>query len=159
MTSVFGAIFAPDQRAVARELFRVSRRGGRVGMANWTPGGFSSGLADIVARYATRPGEGAPKPYDWGDEQKVESLFAGLAEAIDIAVRAVRFEWRSMDAMRKVFEAHGIAAFAKQTLRPERYEAMMGEIEDLVRRHSDAADDAVAFDVEYLLVVARKGRA
>lgn len=35
--STIGAMFAPDQDAVARELARVCRPGGRIGMANWTP--------------------------------------------------------------------------------------------------------------------------
>ena len=32
--STFGAMFAPDQAAVARELLRVCRPGGKIGMAN-----------------------------------------------------------------------------------------------------------------------------
>ena len=36
VTSTFGAMFAPDQSTTAAELLRVLRRGGRLGMANWT---------------------------------------------------------------------------------------------------------------------------
>ena len=35
--STIGAMFAPDQEAVAREVPGVCRPGGRIGMANWTP--------------------------------------------------------------------------------------------------------------------------
>ena len=38
--SAFGAMFAADQERAASEMIRVCRRGGRVGLANWTPDGF-----------------------------------------------------------------------------------------------------------------------
>src|SRR6202142_4710285 len=38
--STFGVMFAPDQPQAAAELLRVCRPGGRIGLANWTPGGF-----------------------------------------------------------------------------------------------------------------------
>ena len=37
--STFGVMFAPDQDKAAAELARVCRRGGRIGLANWTPEG------------------------------------------------------------------------------------------------------------------------
>src|SRR5690349_6068011 len=38
--SVYGSIFAPRQEVAAHELLRVTRAGGTIGMANWTPDGF-----------------------------------------------------------------------------------------------------------------------
>src|SRR5215468_1765729 len=38
--STYGQMFAPDHRKTASEMLRVVRRGGRIGMANWTPEGF-----------------------------------------------------------------------------------------------------------------------
>jgi SAM-dependent methyltransferase len=38
--SMFGAMFAPRPERVAAELLRVSKPGGLVAMANWTPHGF-----------------------------------------------------------------------------------------------------------------------
>jgi SAM-dependent methyltransferase len=43
--STFGAMFAPEHDRVARELLRVTRSGGRIGLANWTPEGFLGDLA------------------------------------------------------------------------------------------------------------------
>ena len=39
VSSSFGAIFAPDHKAVARELARVCRPGGRLGLSAWNPDG------------------------------------------------------------------------------------------------------------------------
>src|SRR6185503_7432471 len=38
--STFGAMFTPDHLRPAREMLRVVRPGGRIGLANWTPEGF-----------------------------------------------------------------------------------------------------------------------
>src|SRR4029078_13531918 len=40
VSSVFGAMFAPNQEQTANELVRVTRSGGRIGLASWTPEGF-----------------------------------------------------------------------------------------------------------------------
>jgi ubiquinone/menaquinone biosynthesis C-methylase UbiE len=40
VTSCFGAIFAPNHRAVADELLRVCRPGGTIGMINFAPEGI-----------------------------------------------------------------------------------------------------------------------
>src|SRR5438270_4600745 len=48
VSSCFGVIFAPDQAAVARELARVCRTGGRLGLANWRP---NEGLHAIYQRF------------------------------------------------------------------------------------------------------------
>src|SRR3954454_10279148 len=38
--SLSGAMFAPDQETTAAELLRVTRPGGTIGLAAWTPEGF-----------------------------------------------------------------------------------------------------------------------
>ena len=40
VVSTFGAMFSPDQDSTASEMLRVCRSGGKIGLANWTPGGF-----------------------------------------------------------------------------------------------------------------------
>ena len=38
--SVFGSMFAPDQRTAAAELVRVTKPGGTIGLVSWAPDGF-----------------------------------------------------------------------------------------------------------------------
>jgi ubiquinone/menaquinone biosynthesis C-methylase UbiE len=42
VTSCVGAMFAPRHQAVADELIRVTKRGGTIGLINWTPGDSSA---------------------------------------------------------------------------------------------------------------------
>src|SRR6478735_5288051 len=46
--SAIGVMFAADHDAAARELVRVTRPGGRIGLASWTPEGFVGGILRTV---------------------------------------------------------------------------------------------------------------
>jgi SAM-dependent methyltransferase len=52
VTSAFGVMFAPRPEIAASELFRVTRPGGLVVMANYTDDGFFGRLGSIVASNA-----------------------------------------------------------------------------------------------------------
>jgi len=75
VVSTFGVMFAPDHAAVAQELARVTRPGGRLGLASWTE---DSGIGDIfrVMRpfQAAPPPQGVGNPFAWGDEGHVREL-------------------------------------------------------------------------------------
>jgi 2-polyprenyl-6-hydroxyphenyl methylase/3-demethylubiquinone-9 3-methyltransferase len=73
VTSAAGAIFAPDRERVARELVRVTRPGGTIGMINFTPEGLAADFFAVFAPYMPA----GPAPTDWGSEPYVRRLFAG----------------------------------------------------------------------------------
>ena len=77
VSSVFGAMFAPDHAAVARELARVCRPGGRLGLASWRP---SAELTALYRGFGLDPPEG-PQPFEWGREEYVDEL---LGEAFEL---------------------------------------------------------------------------
>jgi SAM-dependent methyltransferase len=84
VSSTCGVMFAPDHAATARELARVVKSGGRIGLANWTPA--EKGLAAlfrIMRPFQPPPPERAGFPFDWGDEQHVNELL-GDAFELDI---------------------------------------------------------------------------
>ena len=56
VSSVFGAIFAPDQERTASELVRVCRPGGRIGLVAHTPEGFIGQLFRTNAKHVPPPG-------------------------------------------------------------------------------------------------------
>ena len=55
--STFGVMFAPDHATSAAEMARVVRPGGRIGLANWTPGGFIGQLFKTLGKHVPPPAE------------------------------------------------------------------------------------------------------
>src|SRR5689334_17707882 len=55
VTSVFGAMFAPNHARAAAELIRVCRPGGTIALASWTPDGFVGELFRTVAAHVPPP--------------------------------------------------------------------------------------------------------
>jgi SAM-dependent methyltransferase len=81
--STFGVMFAPDHASAARELIRVVRPGGRIGMANWTPEGFIGRLFKIIGSHVAPPA-GVRSPALWGTEAHLVSLFGPRAKDIQV---------------------------------------------------------------------------
>src|SRR5262245_44047933 len=65
VTSVFGTMFAPDHEKTASELLRVTRPGGTIALASWTPDGFIGQLFRTVAEHVPPP-PGLRPPMLWG---------------------------------------------------------------------------------------------
>jgi ubiquinone/menaquinone biosynthesis C-methylase UbiE len=156
VTSVFGAIFAPRPELVARELFRVVRPGGTVGLTAWTPDGYTGQSFAISREYLPLP-DGVPPAADWGDEQTVRARLAGLAARIELGRRTVALEFDSPKAMSRFFARNaGPAIASREQLPPERYEEMSERGNALAARHNRATDGSVSIASEYLLIVARR---
>ena len=78
VVSIFGAMFAPRPFAVAKEMVRVTRPGGRIVMGNWIPDDptFVAQILKISASYSPPPPEGFISPVTWGLEDHVIERFA-----------------------------------------------------------------------------------
>jgi SAM-dependent methyltransferase len=85
VSSSFGAIFAPDHEAVARELARVTRQGGRIGLTAWDPEGGIGDFFRLLAGFQPPLPEGAGNPLDWGQEAHARDLLES-----DFELRFVR---------------------------------------------------------------------
>src|ERR1700678_3689597 len=83
--STYGVMFAPDHASSARELLRVTRSCGRIGLANWTPEGFLGDLFRLVGSFVPPPA-GLHSPLLWGSEPHIVALFGPQ----DADIRCVR---------------------------------------------------------------------
>ena len=72
--STFGVMFARDPEAVARELARVVRPGGRVSLANWAIGGSVHDMFQLIRSYKPAEQNPAPSPFEWGSSGRVVEL-------------------------------------------------------------------------------------
>ncbi len=88
--SIFGAMFAPQPFAVAKEVVRVTRPGGRIVMGNWIPNDptLVAQLLAISAAYSPPPPEGFISPMTWGVEHNVIERFADAG----VATEKISFE-------------------------------------------------------------------
>ncbi len=102
--STFGVMFAPNQKQAAKELLRVVRPGGRIGLASWTPEGFLGRLFEVMGRHVPPPA-GVMSPLLWGTEWHVADLFQG-ASTIGHRVRSFAFRYRSPEHWVEVFRAY-----------------------------------------------------
>jgi len=156
-TSAFGVMFAPRPEAVARELFRVVRPGGTVGLANWTPEGFIGRWFALAASYGPPPPPDVPPPLEWGRDEVVRERFDGLAGSLDVERRPLRWSFESADAMLKFYgETAGPGLALMQSLDDERKAQVREEFVELVGEFNQATGGSVEIDGEYLLVVARR---
>ena len=72
--SVFGSMFAPNQRRAAGELVRVTRPSGTIALASWTPDGFIGEMFKTVAAHVPQSPTFA-SPMLWGSEEHLGELF------------------------------------------------------------------------------------
>jgi SAM-dependent methyltransferase len=72
--SVFGSMFAPDHGRTAAEILRVTRPGGTIGLASWTPDGFIGAMFRAVAAHVPPP-PGLTSPMLWGTEEHLARIF------------------------------------------------------------------------------------
>lgn len=155
VTSVFGAIFAPEQRSVAAELVRVTAPGGKVGLTAWTSDGLIARMLRIPASHGPPPPEGVPDPMAWSDPGHLEALFAGTGCELTVIPRTVTFAYPSWNDWRHDFEAHGMSVELKQNTPGDVYEDLLAEMRDLLAAYDRVDRDGVAFDAEYLEIQLR----
>jgi ubiquinone/menaquinone biosynthesis C-methylase UbiE len=99
--STFGVMFTADHERAARELMRVVRPGGRIGLASWTAEGFIGQLLRTVGKHVPPPA-GAPSPLAWASETRLLQLF-GPARAIHAERKQFVFRYQSAEHFIDVF--------------------------------------------------------
>jgi ubiquinone/menaquinone biosynthesis C-methylase UbiE len=154
--STYGCMFAPDHARTASEMMRVLRPGGRIGLANWTPGGFIGRLFKVIGAHLPPPA-GLQSPALWGTKAHLSTLFP---QAADIACqpRTFNFRYRSAAHFVQVFrDYYGPTHKAFAALDEDGQEALAADLKALIERSDRlAGEDAVAVPADYLEVVATR---
>jgi SAM-dependent methyltransferase len=153
--STFGVMFAPDQARAAHELVRVVRPGGRLGLASWTPDGYTGRQFAVLDRYAPEPGD-APAPTRWGSEEGLRELFPGARASIHARRRTVNLRGDSAEslvAFQRRFFGPVVRAF--EALEPDRQRRLESELLSLTREWNRSGDATAFVPTEYLEAVVR----
>jgi SAM-dependent methyltransferase len=155
-TSIFGVMFAPDQPKTAAELLRVTKPGGRIGMANWSPGGGVGQMFQTIAKHAPPP-PGVESPLRWGTEDRVRELFGDGVSAIRFEPRISRQPFRSAVHYLEVFRKYfGPTQMAYERVGPEGEEALTNDLRSFLEAANTAGDRALVLEAEYLQLVATR---
>jgi len=153
VVSTFGIMFAPDQRQVARELTRVCRRNGRIGLANWTPDGFIGNLFKTLGSHVAPPA-GVQSPALWGKKDWIEDTFGGVSSAIDFRLKNFMFRYRSPEHFVDFFRTYyGPMHKAFQALDSSKQDALRSDIVALVHRFNSATDGSMRVPSEYAEII------
>ena len=132
VVSTFGVMFTPDQERAAAEMVRVCRRGGKIGLANWTPEGFIGQLFKTIGKHVTPP-PGARSPALWGNRARIGELFDPHATSVKSAQRNFVFRYRSPEHWLEVFRTYyGPVLKTFAALKPEAQAALQGDLLALV---------------------------
>lgn len=153
VVSTFGVMFAPDQARVAEELVRVCRPGGRIGMANWTPGGFIGRLFEVIGGYVTPPA-GVSSPANWGDEVFLDANFTTRTKDVHALLKQFTFRYHSPAHWLDVFGTYyGPVLKAFETLGEDKGEKLRTDILALIDEFNLAEDGTMVVPSDYLEVV------
>jgi ubiquinone/menaquinone biosynthesis C-methylase UbiE len=154
--SAFGAFIAPRPDVVARELFRVVRPGGAVGLTAWTPDGVMADMFGIGRRFAPLDPDQPPSER-WGDEATARERLEPLAARVDYERRQLVWQAESPEAFVEEFSAAApTMAAARRGLPPERFEELSALMGEMIDRNNVAGDGSLRLEADYAVIVARR---
>lgn len=152
--STFGAMFAPQHEQSAAEMLRVTRKGGAIGLANWTPSSFIGEVFKTLGRHVAPP-MGVRSPALWGDRAHLERLFG--PHSVAITERMFNFRYRSAAHFLDVFRTYyGPVHKAFLSLDEAGRTALQRDFMMLIESFNTATDGTLLIPSAYAEVVVRK---
>ncbi len=153
VSSIFGVMFAPRHQQGADELVRVTRPGGSIAVAAWTPEGMNGQMFKTIAEHMPPPPEGFMPPVLWGTEEHVRELFSAPGLEVSCEKRMAEFSWDSVEEWMTHCERNlGPIVTARAALEPQgKWEAVRADLKDLAERFNEADDGTMRTHAEYLL--------
>jgi SAM-dependent methyltransferase len=159
VVSMFGVMFAPRPSIAVAEMMRVTRPGGHVALANWTPDGFIGKLFLIFKAHLPPPPAGVPSPMDWGDETTVRArLRHGFSEVrLTRRIALMRYPFPPAETVEFFRQYYGPTQKAFAALDPAGQAALRRDLVELQTAHNTAATPGTTeVAAEYLEIHARR---
>jgi SAM-dependent methyltransferase len=157
VASVFGAMFAPRPERVAAEMFRVTRPGGTVAMANYGFGGFLARTFSVLRAYSPPSPLDLPSPFEWGDEVELRRRFDGLTSSIEVQHRKLALAFEDVVDAIDFWERTNPPVIAlRGMLPPEAYQKLKADLSTLIGEVGRTEGGRLVLESDYLSVVSRK---
>ena len=153
VVSTYGVMFTPNQDRAAAELVRVCKRGGKIGLANWTPEGFIGRLFKTLGGHVPPPPT-AKSPLLWGTEARLKDMFGASSSDIRAERRNFVFRYRSAEHFVDFFRSYyGPVLKAFAALDVARQETLKRDIIALIGSMNRSGDQTMVVPGEYLEIV------
>jgi ubiquinone/menaquinone biosynthesis C-methylase UbiE len=154
VVSTFGVMFAPDHETAAAEMLRVVTKGGKIGLANWTPESFIGQVFKTLGKHVP-PAPGLRSPALWGNDAHLGKLFAGAKVAT--TPRAFTFRYRSLAHFIDVFRSYyGPVHKAFLALDADGQKALETDLLGLLDQFNVATDGTLVLPSGYVDAVIEK---
>ena len=155
--TMFGAMFAPRPDVTASELKRVTKSGGLIAMANWTPGAFTGQMFKTGAKHVPPP-PGMPSPVLWGTEDAVRERLGDDIKDLKMTPTKITFTYpfgpsEVVEHFRKYF---GPTQKQFEMLDENGQAALRSDLEALWDSANQSTDGKTVVESEYLEVLATK---
>jgi ubiquinone/menaquinone biosynthesis C-methylase UbiE len=155
--TMFGAMFAPRPDVTAAELVRVTKPGGVIAMANWTPEGFAGQMFKVNGKHVPPP-PGMPSPVQWGTEDIVKERLSDGISDLKLTRRPIMFHYpfSPADVVEYFRTYFGPTQKAFESLDENGQAALRADLEALWSEKNRATDGSTEVESEYLEVIATK---
>jgi len=157
--SMFGVMFTPQPDLAVKELRRVTRPGGQIALANWTPEGFIGKMFKLFKAHLPPPPAGVPSPMAWGDESTVrERLQHGFTDLRLTRRKAtMRYPFPPAETVEFFRQYYGPTNKAFAALDATAQAALRRDLVELQTSHNVARMvGATRVEAEYLEVIATR---
>ncbi len=154
VVSTIGVMFCPNQEQAASELLRVCRPGGKIGLANWTPEGFTGNMLRTVGKHVPPP-PGVKPPSSWGTEERLRELLGEGVSSLETTRLTYNFRYPSAEHFVDWFRNYyGPTVRAFAALDPEGQDALERDLRELLEERNTSGDETLVVPSEYLEAVA-----
>jgi len=154
--SAIGVMFAADHARAAQELARVTRSGGQIALASWTPEGFVGGILKTVGKHVAPPA-GAQPATRWGVEETVAELLGDTVSEVSSFTATVTQRFTDAEEFADLFLTYyGPTYAAANRLDDEGRAAFRADLVELATSYDESDADGVVVNWEYRIVSATR---
>lgn len=153
--STFGVMFSNEHRRTAKELLRVCRAGGKLGLANWTPTGANVAEDQTIEKYFPSPPDAPPNL--WMTTDGLQELFGDQVASLEVKSRNVIYRFASMEAfLNTAFNTFGPFMSMVETLSDDERASLKGDLAAALSPFNQSGDETLVLPLDYIEAVATK---